>query len=363
MNFGGFIEFVNSIGCVYTDVDHRYYNDTRVTDYSSINLQPGYERLCGDDALSFVRFRHTDNDLVRNARQQDFIRWAKDQYGVDRLISNRDKLLRIFGKHTETDADLHSVDGLINLFNLVAFSAGHTIKQIKFPAVIQPCGGGAIGPGGVAAPAPCYVTADQFAEQQTFTAFMRPTTGGAVKPAAAPSGGGHHAAAAAHAGGGVPTGGLTADPADGHGQRMALGGAGLDVYAPRLIASGSTYCSAQTSTCPVQIPSPESYPRKYQIHDLSGHLRPAYRMTIALNPLLGQYYGIQGMAWGNPPILAGTHDTVTVGGRKLDVYYNGHKVDMVAWRARGEVVWVANTLTDDLSYGQMVGIAASLGRI
>ena len=174
---------------MYTDVDHRYYNDTRVTNYSSIDLQPGYERLCGDDALSFVRFRHTDNDLVRNARQQDFIRWAKDQYGVDRLITNRDKLLRIFGQHTQTDSDLHSVDGLINLFNLVAFSAGHTIKQVKFPAS-QPCGGGR---------APCYVTADHIAEQQTFGAFMRPTTGNAPKPAA-PSGGGGGGAHAAAAG-------------------------------------------------------------------------------------------------------------------------------------------------------------------
>ena len=50
------------------------------------------------------------------------------------LIANRDKLLRIFGEHTQTDHDLHTVDGLINLFNLVAFSAGHTIKQIQFPA-------------------------------------------------------------------------------------------------------------------------------------------------------------------------------------------------------------------------------------
>ena len=74
---------MNAIGCVYTDVDHRYYNNTLQTDYSSIDLQAGYQKLCGTDALSFVRFRHTDSDIVRNARQQDFIRWAKDQYGVE----------------------------------------------------------------------------------------------------------------------------------------------------------------------------------------------------------------------------------------------------------------------------------------
>jgi LCP family protein required for cell wall assembly len=81
VNFGGFRDLVNAIGCVYVDVDHRYYNNTVYTGYSSIDVQPGYQRLCGADALAFVRFRHTDSDLVRNARQQDFLRWAKAQFG------------------------------------------------------------------------------------------------------------------------------------------------------------------------------------------------------------------------------------------------------------------------------------------
>ena len=81
-----------------------------------------------------MRFRHTDSDIVRNARQQDFIRWAKDQFSQDQIINNRDKLLKIFGAHAQTDQNLHTTDGLINLFDLVAFSAGHTIKQIPFPA-------------------------------------------------------------------------------------------------------------------------------------------------------------------------------------------------------------------------------------
>src|SRR5947209_7721037 len=65
VNFGGFEALVNAIGCVYTDVDHRYYNNTQFTNYSSIDIQPGCQRLCGTDALSFVRFRHPDSDLLR----------------------------------------------------------------------------------------------------------------------------------------------------------------------------------------------------------------------------------------------------------------------------------------------------------
>ena len=139
VGFGGFEKMINAIGCVYTDVDHRYYNNTAVTDYSSIDLQPGYQKLCGADALSFVRFRHTDSDIVRNARQQDFIRWAKSQFSQDQIINERDTLLKIFGKNATTDHNLHTTDGLINLFDLVAFSAGNTIKQIPFPAIMLPC--------------------------------------------------------------------------------------------------------------------------------------------------------------------------------------------------------------------------------
>ncbi|HEX3705518.1 MAG TPA: LCP family protein, partial [Mycobacteriales bacterium] len=90
-NFQGFSDLVDAIGCVYSDVDHRYYNNTLYTHYSSIDIEPGYQPLCGHNqavngALPFVRFRHTDTDIVREARQQDFIRWAKAQYPISKLF-------------------------------------------------------------------------------------------------------------------------------------------------------------------------------------------------------------------------------------------------------------------------------------
>ena len=212
INFAGFKDLVNAMGCVYTDVDRRYFNQnigTAATNYSSIDLQSGYQKLCGEDALAYVRYRHTDTDIVRSARQQDFIRDAKDQYGQARLISNRDKLLKIFGKHTQTDADLHSIDGLINLFNLVAFADGHAIREVHFPAVLQPC----------APPAPCYVTADPAAEAQAYRQFMA-----VIKPSAAKASSGNGRAGAghpsSHARSAVPTAGLQ----PGSGRRQGAGG-------------------------------------------------------------------------------------------------------------------------------------------
>jgi len=82
VNFHGFKEIVNDIGGIWLDVDRRYYNQnvgTAATDYSNINLQPGYQLLGGGSALAFVRFRHTDSDFYRQARQQEFLRALKDQ--------------------------------------------------------------------------------------------------------------------------------------------------------------------------------------------------------------------------------------------------------------------------------------------
>ena len=347
VNFGGFRDLVNAIGCVYVDVDHRYYNNTVYTDYSSIDIQPGYQRLCGADALAFVRFRHTDSDIVRNARQQDFLRWAKAQFSPSYLFDNRDRLVRIFGAHTQTDANLHSIDGLINLFNLVAFSAGHTIKQVPFPAILLPCG---TQPGAVPGAA-CYVTADAPAERQAFHEFITPTV--APKPSTS-----HHSRR--HGPPAPPN--VTADPADGQTQAAALHRPRMPVFYPRVIAPGSSYCLDSTGNCPLEIASPGSYPREYTIRDRAGHRHAAYRMTLALNPVLGEYYGVQGTTWLDPPILNKPNGTRVVGGRKLLLYSNGGKLSLVAWRTRSAVYWISNTLTDTLSTGQMVAIAASLKR-
>jgi LCP family protein required for cell wall assembly len=352
VNFGGFTSLVNAIGCVYTDVDHRYYNNTAVTNYSSIDIQPGYQKLCGPDALAFVRFRHSDSDIVRNARQQDFIRWAKEQYSQDQLISNRDKLVGIFGRHTQTDSNLHTTDGLINLFNLVAFMDGHTIKQIQFPAIILPCGGGpattatvaAGGPG--ATQNPCYVGADQNAEQRAFTALMPPSAAGPARPGAQ--------------GAQAPASDVTADVADGKSQAGALRGAGMPVYYPRVITPAGQYCTADSNACPVQTSSAGTYPRMYRIRDQAGNAYPAYRMTLAINPDLGQYYGVQGTTWQNPPLLNSPTSTRTVNGKQLLLYSNGGKLSVVAWRAPWGVYWISNTLANTISNRQMVEIAASL---
>jgi LCP family protein required for cell wall assembly len=82
VNFTGFKEIVDHLGGVWIDVDHRYLNTNggRSYDtYATINLWPGYQKLNGWQALDYVRFRHTDSDLLRVIRQQQFVRALKER--------------------------------------------------------------------------------------------------------------------------------------------------------------------------------------------------------------------------------------------------------------------------------------------
>ena len=49
-----------------------------------------------------------------------------------------------------------------------------------------------------------------------------------------------------------------------------------------------------------------------------------------------------------------------VNGRRLELHFDGHKLRLVAWRWRGNVYWVSNTLSLNLTNAQMIGIAASM---
>src|SRR5436190_12230010 len=82
VNFHGFRQIVDRLGGVWIDVDRRYYNHNTgsyESNYADIDLQPGYQRVDATHALQYVRYRHTDSDLFRLARQQQFVRSFKEQ--------------------------------------------------------------------------------------------------------------------------------------------------------------------------------------------------------------------------------------------------------------------------------------------
>jgi LCP family protein required for cell wall assembly len=81
IDFHGFKLLVNKLHGVYIQVDRRYLNTQGGPGgFAKIDLEPGYQKLDGEQALDYVRYRHTDSDLYRTARQQLFIEALKDRF-------------------------------------------------------------------------------------------------------------------------------------------------------------------------------------------------------------------------------------------------------------------------------------------
>ncbi len=102
VNFRGFRQLVDKLGGAWIDVDRRYFNDRGgPTGYAKINLLPGYQKLGGYQTLDYVRFRHTDSDLYRNARQQLFVRALKDQIRSGFSVTKLPKVISVLTSNIE----------------------------------------------------------------------------------------------------------------------------------------------------------------------------------------------------------------------------------------------------------------------
>ena len=338
VNFEGFVKGINAIGCVYLDIDRRYYNDgIAASDYAPIDLQPGYQKMCGRDALDFARFRHEDSDLVRGARQQELLREAKQRIGLGGLIGNRDKLLKIFGRYTRSDAALKDTKEILRILKLALFSVDQPIREIHFEGEIG------ITAGDAATGTPSYVTATDRTVKKLTQKFLgvEASSGprGRLKPERRRKK--------------KEPGDLLLEDATGEGKDQAVQalsqtsglGKRLPVYYPTMRTYGAVYAGP---------------PRVYRIPTPDHESALAYRMVIKRG-LVGEYYGLQGTTWRNPPILGNLDDLEErrFGGRVFHIQYDGDRVRLVAWRTHRGVYWISNTLLQTLTERQMLAIARS----
>ena len=103
VNFDGFRKVVDRLNGVWIDVDRRYFNNNKDggENYAEINLWPGYQRLKGWQALDYVRFRHTDSDLYRVARQQAFVKAVKQAVNASYKPRSVPKIVGAMRKNVE----------------------------------------------------------------------------------------------------------------------------------------------------------------------------------------------------------------------------------------------------------------------
>jgi LCP family protein required for cell wall assembly len=351
VDFTGFARAVNAIGCVYVDVDQRYYHKNSpyapsVDDYAEINLQPGYQALCGFDALSFARYRHTDNDIVRSARQQAFLREARAKVPPEKLFEDRSKLVKIFT--TYTSSDINSAEQMLQVLRLFFDLRGAQIKEIHF--------NGTLGPSYVTAtPGEIHTAVNQFlgSEGTPGPAGSSAKPNKQVAPEQAPD---HTKATPANPKkkSGPPA--STTLTSTSYGKELAVGirqrKEKVPVFYPTQLEVGSDYAQK---------------PRVYKINGKGDQSPPhderaAYKWVFSL-PTIGDYYGFEGTRWKDPPILDNPTDEKTIGGRDYKLYYDGDRLRMVAWQTDQGSFWLSNSFIETVPNEDMLKIAQSFRQL
>ncbi|MEX2105745.1 MAG: LCP family protein [Solirubrobacterales bacterium] len=368
VDFLGFVRAVYAIGCVYTEVDRRYFHSNvgvpASEQYAEINVQPGYQLLCGKKSLQYVRYRHTDTDLVRSARQQDFISAARQRVHVDDLVNDvffgggNTGLIEIFTEYTTSDiADKETMLQVLKLFLSVRNAS---IKEVHFPAELGPS----------------YVTTTPEAVNEAVNQFLGIEASGGSRGSLE----GEEAETSKKSGGPKKgkkkSGGKPRQPPK---PKIETAKPGTDGLVP---AREAGELEAETAArgvhgrfpifYPTRLPAGAYYvesnsyehivdPRVYHLKDDDGNRYAAYRMVLVAGLSDGtHYFGVQGVrGWEDPPILGNPSLTKTIHGRDYDIYVDGDRIKLIAWHRGENSYWIANDLLQSLTNDQMVGMARS----
>jgi LCP family protein required for cell wall assembly len=371
IDFLGFAQAVYAIGCVYTDVDRRYYHSNEGVppseQYAEIDVQPGYQLMCGNQALDYVRYRHTDTDIVRSARQQDFLGFARQQISPNELAENvifdDDSLIDVFTEYTTSD--ISEGKELLDVLKLLIEARGAKINEVHFPAELGPS----------------YVYASQTAINEAVNEFLgvKPTTEGADKRQSAeeserskdkakkkdkgkkkdkkkkkkqdkpmfetPAAGSDDLVPAREAG--ETEAKIAARRVHGH----------FPIYYPTRLPAGAYYVESNPY-------EKISDPRVYGIReglDKDSPRHEAYRMVLVMEASDGvHYFGVQGIrGWPDPPILDDPAEVKEINGREYEIFTDGGQIKLIAWHRGENSYWISNDLLESLSNDQMVGMARS----
>jgi LCP family protein required for cell wall assembly len=356
VDFLGFAQGVYAIGCVYVDIDRRYYhsNAESAEQYAEINVQPGYQLMCGKQALDYVRYRHTDTDIVRSARQQEFLSAARSRVSVKDLVFDQGELVEAFTDYTTSDIS----DGktLLEVLKLLGASRNSTINEVHFPAELGPS----------------FVYTTPGAVEEAVQEFLGGETTQEAKAAQrqsreeAEAGRKHHKkkpkkkqqpkkpkveVAKPGSDGLVPAG--EAGKAEAKiAARRARGF--FPIYYPTRLPEDTRFVESDPYEKVVD-------PYVYNLKDEDDNRHLAYRMVLVAERSDGtHYFGVQGIrGWSDPPILDDPSLTKTIHGRDYDIYVDGETVKMVAWRRGDNVYWISNDLLRTLTNDQMIGMARS----
>ncbi len=102
LDFEGFEQAIDALGGVDLTVDKKMDYDDH-WGHLHIHLKPGRQHLNGRQAIGFVRFRHSDSDLVRTRRQQALIAAVKTKLRSPQALGQIGPLLAALDTHVDSD--------------------------------------------------------------------------------------------------------------------------------------------------------------------------------------------------------------------------------------------------------------------
>ncbi|TKI54480.1 LytR family transcriptional regulator [Brevibacillus antibioticus] len=118
IDFDGFKAVIDELGGVEVNVDRRLVYDDP-TDNTHINLQPGLQKLNGEQALGYVRHRHDNrgtkyysSDFDRNRRQQEVIKAVVDKTASLEGLTKIFNVMDVGAKNIHTDLSKDQIKGL-----------------------------------------------------------------------------------------------------------------------------------------------------------------------------------------------------------------------------------------------------------
>lgn len=357
VDFLGFAQGVYAIGCVYVDIDRRYYhsNVESAEQYAEINVQPGYQLMCGKQALDYVRYRHTDTDIVRSARQQEFLSAARSRISVQDLVFDQGELVEAFTDYTTSDIS----DGktLLEVLKLLGASRNSTINEVNFPAELGPSFVYTT-PGAVEAAVQEFLGGETTQEAKAAQRQSREEAEAGKKqhkkqkPKKKAKPKKPQVEVAKPGSDGLVPASEAGEAEAKIAARRARGF--FPIYYPTRLPEGTRYVESDPYEKVID-------PYVYNLKDEDGNRHVAYRMVLVAELSDGtHYFGVQGIrGWSDPPILDDPSLTKTIHGRDYDIYVDGENVKMVAWRRGDNAYWISNDLLRTLSNDQMIGMARS----
>lgn len=340
IRFSAFAAAVNAFGCFYTDIDRKYFNDNSIPGadrYAAIDVQAGYQRLCGEDALEYVRFRHLDNDIVREARQQHFLAEARGQVAASKLVSERDELAKTILEFVDTD--IRTPRGILGVAGLAIDVVGRPTKRIQLDTTDTAEGALQTTSGALAKAAKQFLNPPAPRKVKASENDPRPkSSGGSSKRRKTPKTPATLSTGTAEAKETVEASGI------------AQNFTAAPVYVPKLMVTAGSYRDEDS--------------RGYDIASEGGRAFPwqGYRLVAAVGGGrgFGQFYGIQGTSWKKPPVLDLATDSVRLAGRTYRVQYDGSRIRRLIWTTPNGTYWVNNSLKNSLKNTEMRAIARSL---